>query len=139
MNPIRIYDSGHRGECRKEYCEQIDSISWLEANYPERWPLIFHCPNEIKASAQHMQRRRKMGVRPGVADIIDFGRHRGAFELKVADSKQASVSRHQMDFLLATAESGGFAAICYGFDQFKLAYADYLAWVAEQEAKAGLG
>lgn len=135
MNPIRIYDSGHRGECRAERAEHIDCVSWLEVTHPDRFPLIFHCANEIKANPMHMQRRQKMGVKRGVADLIDFGRYRGAFELKVCDSKQAKVTRDQIGFLALTAETGGFAAVCYGFDQFKLAYADYLAWVAEQEAK----
>ena len=127
---IRIYDSGYRGDCKKEYCEQIDAIGWLEKNHPDRWPLIFHPANELRAAPQHMQRRKKMGVQPGTADIIDFGAVRGAFELKVADSKQAKASKDQVNFLLAVDASGGFAAVCYGFEQFKLAYADFLQFVA---------
>lgn len=139
MNPIRIYDSGHRGECRSERCEQIDAMGWLEANHPGRWPLIFHCPSETKGTPRHMQMRRKEGVKAGVPDIIDCGAVRGLFEMKRLDSSKSRLTKEQRAFLQAAADSGAFAAACYGFAQFKLAYADYLAWVAEQEAKEGRG
>lgn len=130
---IRIYDSGYRGDCRVETIEQIDCASWLQYNHPDRWPLCFHVPNEIKASAQYMQKRQKMGVKAGVSDIIDFGLVRGAFELKRLDKSKCKVSKEQRAFLQAVADSGGFAAIVYGFEQFKLAYSDYLAFVASKQ------
>ncbi|MNG13500.1 hypothetical protein D3C84_971830 [compost metagenome] len=126
---IRIYDSNYRGECRQEWAEQIDCMGWLEFNHPDRWPLIWHTPNETKATASYMQKRQKMGVKAGVGDIIDFGRIRGAFELKRLDKSKCKVSKDQRDFLQATDDSGGFAAIVYGYEQFKLAYADYLEFV----------
>lgn len=129
---IRIYDSGYRGDCRTERCEQIDSISWLSFNYPERFPLIFHCPGETKASPQYMQMRAKEGVRAGVPDIIDLGGVVGLFELKRLDRTKSKVSREQREFLENGVDAGHFTAICYGFEQFKLAYADYLAFVAEK-------
>lgn len=130
---IRIYDSGYRGECRTERYEQIDSISWLSFNHPERFPLIFHCPGETKASPQHMQMRAKEGVRAGVPDIIDLGGIVGLFELKRLDSKKSKVSPEQKLFLTNSAKAGHFAAIVYGFEQFKLAYADYLAFIASKQ------
>jgi hypothetical protein len=129
---IRIYDSGYRGECRTERCEQIDCISWLKHNHADRWPLIFHCPGETKASPQHMQMRAKEGVKAGPPDIIDLGGIVGLFELKRLDRTKSAVSKEQKDFLRAGAEQGHFAAIVYGFEQFKLAYADYLAFIAEK-------
>lgn len=126
---IRIYDSNYRGECRQEWAEQIDCMGWLEFNHPDRWSLIWHTPNEVKASPQYMQKRQKMGVKPGVGDIIDFGRIRGAFELKRLDKSKCKVSKDQREFLQAVDDSGGFAAIVYGFSEFKLAYADYLEFV----------
>lgn len=126
---IRIYDSNYRGECRQEWLEQIDCMSWLQFNHPDRWPLCFHVANEIKASPQYMQKRQKMGVKSGVSDIIDFGRIRGAFELKRLDKSKCKISKDQQEFLQAVDDSGGFAAIVYGFSEFKLAYADYLEFV----------
>lgn len=128
---IRIYDSNYRGDCRTERCEQIDSISWLAFNYPERFPLIFHCPNETKAKAQYMQMRAKEGVKAGPPDIIDLGVVVGLFEMKRLDRTKSKVSKEQKTFLQAGADAGHFVAICYGFSEFKLAYADYLVFVAE--------
>ncbi len=134
---IRTYDSGYRGPCRQEWLEQIDSAGWLEKNHPDRWPLIFHVPNELTVDkkkpgwAIHLQKRQKMGVRNGVSDVIDFGAIRGAFELKRKDRTQkgVKVTKEQREFLDEVDKSGGFAAICYGFEQFKLAYADFLEFI----------
>lgn len=129
---IRIYDSGYRGDCRNERAEQIDSISWLAFNFPERFPLIFHCPGETKASPQHMQMRAKEGVKAGPPDIIDLGGIVGLFEMKRLDRTKSKLSKDQKTFLQAGDDTGHFAAIVYGFEQFKLAYADYLVFVAEK-------
>lgn len=130
---IRIYDSDYRGDCRTERMEQIDSASWLQFNHPERWRLIFHVPNEASGKrTNHLQMRVKEGVKSGVSDIIDFGLIRGAFELKRMDKSKCKVSKEQREFLAAVDESGGFAAICYGFSEFRRAYADYLAFIAEK-------
>ena len=131
---IRIYDSGYRGECKSERCEQIDVMGWLEKNYPDRWPLIWHTPGETKASPQHMAMRKKEGVKAGIADVIDFGAVRGAFELKRRDRTKSKVSKEQMAFLEAVDASGGFAAIVYGFPQMMLAYSDYLRYCSSQGA-----
>lgn len=123
---IRIYDSGYRGDCRTERPEQIDAISWLSFNHPDRIPLIFHCPGETKANAQHMQMRAKEGVRAGVPDIIDLGVTVGLFEMKRMDRTKSKVSKEQLAFLSNSSAAGHFVAICYGFEQFKIAYNDYL-------------
>lgn len=128
---IRTYDSNYRGECRVERMEQIDSISWIKFNYPERWPLIFHCPGETKAKAQYMQMRAKEGVKAGPPDIIDLGGIVGLFELKRLDRTRSKLSPEQKAFLQAGADAGHFVAVCYGFEQLKLAYADYLTFVAD--------
>lgn len=126
---IRIYDSGHRGECRTERPEHIDAISWLKHNHPDRWPLIFHPPNETRGKGNHHIIREKEGVKSGPPDIIDLGGVVGLFEMKRMDRTRSSISKEQRAFLQAGADAGHFAAICYGFEQFKLAYADYLEFV----------
>ena len=129
---IRTYKSDFRGDCRTERCEQIDSASWLQKHHPDRWPLIWHTPNEAKASPQHMQMRAKQGVKAGVPDIIDAGGPvNGFFELKRLDPRKSALSSEQRDFLQAAADRGHFAAVCYGFEAFKLAYADFLEMIKE--------
>lgn len=128
---IHIYDSGYRGDCRLERYEQIDCASWLKVNHSDRWPLIMHIPNETKGSGNHLQTRIKEGVKTGASDIIDFGACRGAFELKRLDKTKCTVTKEQRYFLKAVSESGGFAAVCYGFSEFKKAYADFLKFACE--------
>ena len=132
---IRIYDSGYRGDCPSERVEQINVMGWLEKNHPERWPLIWHTPGETKASPQHMAMRKKEGVRAGIADVIDFGAVRGAFELKRRDRTKSKVSKEQIAHLEAVDASGGFAAICYSFEQFLLAYSEFLDYCSSQGAR----
>ena len=129
---VRTYGGTYRGECRTERCEQIDAMGWLEKNHPERWPLIFHCPGETKARPQHMQMRRKEGVRPGVPDIIDLGGPvNGLFEMKRLDARKSKLSKEQREFLELAAYKGHFCAVCCGFEAFKQAYADFLQFVGE--------
>lgn len=132
---IHIYDSNYRGECPSEMVEQINSMGWLEKNHPDRWLLIFHYPAEAKAKPQYMAVRRKLGVKSGIPDIIDFGKIRGAFELKRRDKTKSKVSKDQIEFLESVDASGGFAAIVYGFDQMMLAYSDYLEYCSSQGAR----
>lgn len=126
---IRTYDSHYRGECRTERCEQIDSISWLKYHYPDRWPLIFHPANETHGKGNHHVIREKEGVKSGPPDIIDIGSVVGLFELKRLDRTKSKISKEQLGFMNRGSMAGHFAAICYGFEQFKLAYADYLEFV----------
>jgi len=131
---IRIYDSGYRGDCRLERYEQIDCASWLKYNYPERWPLILHIPNEASGrGSSHLQTRIKEGVKTGASDILDLNWLPGIFELKRMDRTKSKVSKEQREFLQAGSDAGHFAAIVYGFEQFKLAYADYLAFIASKQ------
>lgn len=129
---IHTYNPNHRGPCRSERCEQIDAMGWLEKHYPDRWPLIFHVPNETRASPQHMQMRRKEGVKAGVPDIIDANDPIiGFFEMKRLDSSKSRLSPDQRAFLERAAEKGHFCAVCYGFESFKQAYGDFLALIGE--------
>lgn len=127
---VRIYNSGHKGDCRSERAEQIDCISWLSFNYPDEYALIFHCPNESAGNAFHHSMRHKEGVKPGIPDIIHLGGtdqwRSGLFELKRLDARKSKVSAEQKAILELADARGSFAAICYGFECFKLAWIDYL-------------
>ena len=131
LNPVRIYDSHYRGACTSERGEQISCMEWLRIYAPDRFDLIFHCPNETKGNIQHGDMRRRQGVKSGVPDIFDARGTRhwrsGMFELKRLDKSKSAISKQQMDFLAAGAESGSFCAICYGAEEFKKAYLDFLS------------
>ena len=128
---IRLYDSGFRGECRTERAEQIDSISWLAYNYPEEFALSWHTPNESSGNAFHHSLRVMEGVKAGVPDIIHIGGtdvwRAGLFELKRLDRTKSRISDEQRAFLESADARGCFAAVCYGFEQFKVSWLEYLS------------
>lgn len=131
LNPVRIYDSHYRGACTSERGEQISCMEWLREYYPDRFSLIFHCPNETNGNIQHGEMRRRQGVKSGVPDIFDAGGtdtwRSGMFELKRLDKSKTKTSKEQKDFLANGASAGSFCAICYGAEEFKKAYLDFLS------------
>ena len=128
---IRTYDSHFRGPCRTERAEQIDCISWLGYHYPAEFALIWHTPNESSGNAFHHSLRVKEGVKAGVPDIIHVGGtdiwRAGLFELKRLDRTKSRLSDEQKAFLEAADARGCFSAVCYGFEQFKVAWIEYLS------------
>ena len=128
---IRTYDSGFRGKCRTERAEQIDCISWLGYHYPAEFALCFHCANETLGTKMHYAMRAKEGVKAGVPDIIHIGGtdvwRAGLFELKRLDRTKSRLSDEQRAFLEAADARGCFAAVCYGFENFKVAWLEYLS------------
>lgn len=131
---IRIYDSNYRGQCPSERVEQINAMSWLSVHHADRYDLVCHVPNETRGAALHHAIRAKEGVKPGIPDILDLGGPiLGMFEMKRLDRTKSSVSADQKRILAAGSAAGAFVAICYGAEQFKLAYADYVALCFAQQ------
>ena len=69
-----------------------------------------------------------MGVKKGVADIVDLCGtdvwRSGVFEMKALNG---SLADEQLEFLEAADARGCFAAVCYGFEEFKKAWIFYLS------------
>lgn len=128
---VRAYDSHFRGPCRTERAEQIDCISWLGYHYPVEFALVFHCANETRGTQMHYAMRHKEGVKAGVPDIIHIGGteiwRAGLFELKRMDRTKSRLSHEQKAFLEDGDARGCFSSVCYGFEQFKVAWLDYLS------------
>lgn len=131
-----IHTFGHRqpGKCRSETAEQIDCMTWLDYHYADRAGLCFHVANEATIDkrkpgwAMHLEKRRRMGVKKGVADIVDLWGtdvwRSGVFELKALNGRLAD---EQLEFLEASDARGCFAAVCYGAAEFKKAWLFYLS------------
>lgn len=122
------YYGGPVKACPLEKIDQMNSVSWLRHEYPGY--LFFHPVNEgLKHKASAVM-DAQMGLLKGVSDIlilIGFGGKYpfAAIELKRQGKAQASpVSKEQREFLAAVRRSGGFAAVAYGFEQFKIAFGD---------------
>lgn len=97
--------------------EQSVVISWC-ALQEGKWPelaLIYHVPNEGKRSKAVAAAEKRLGLRPGVADLclpVARGKWHGLYlEMKALDGK---VSKNQKEFLAAVAKQGYFSCVCWG-------------------------
>lgn len=117
-----------------EDIHQVNSFAWLKHNYPHL--VAFHVVNEGKKHIHSALRDEQAGLVKGVSDfIILIGvEHKypfAAIELKRTNKsgkgKASPVSEDQRNFLRRVRVRGGFAAVAYGFEQFKLAVKDMMA------------
>lgn len=122
------YYGGPVKDCPLEKIDQMNSVSWLRHEYPDY--LFWHTVNEGSKHKASAVIDHQMGLLKGVSDIlilIGFGGKYpfAAIELKRQGKAQASpVSKEQREFLSAVRRRGGFAAVAYGFEQFKIAFCD---------------
>nr|CAK6604957.1 unknown function [Klebsiella phage vB_Kpn_K69PH164C2] len=122
------YYGGPVKACPLEKIDQMNSVSWLRHEYPDY--LFWHTVNEGSKHKASAVIDHQMGLLKGVSDIlilIGFGGKYpfAAIELKRQGKAQASpVSKEQREFLAAVRRRGGFAAVAYGFEQFKIAFCD---------------
>lgn len=122
------YYGGPVKACQLEKIDQMNSVSWLRYEYPDY--LFWHTVNEGSKHKASAVSDHQMGLLKGVSDILVLiglgGKYPfAAIELKRQGKSQASpVSKEQREFLAAVRSRGGFAAVAYGFDQFKIAFCD---------------
>ena len=127
------YYERDQSDTRKEDSHQVDCVAWLRHHYPHL--LFWHTVNEGSKTITAALRDEQAGLLKGVSDfIILIGINApypfAAIELKQANKsgkrKASPVSDNQKAFLRDVRQRGGFAAVCYGVKQFKLAIADLL-------------
>lgn len=122
------YYGGPVKDCPLEKIDQMNSVSWLRYEYPDY--LFWHTVNEGSKHKASAVADHQMGLLKGVSDILVLiglgGKYPfAAIELKRQGKSQASpVSKEQREFLAAVRSRGGFAAVAYGFEQFKIAFFD---------------
>lgn len=103
-----------RKQNREEDRIQRDLVKHLELRaYPG--VIWFHVPNGGRRGAIEAANFKKLGVKPGVSDLIFFHRSKFyALELKVENGRP---TEPQMDFVSRVNGQGGFAAIVNGLDR----------------------
>lgn len=122
------YYGGPVKACPLEKIDQMNSVSWLRYEYPDY--LFWHTVNEGSKHKASAVADHQMGLLKGVSDILVLiglgGKYPfAAIELKRQGKSQASpVSKEQREFLASVRSRGGFAAVAYGFEQFKIAFED---------------
>ena len=116
-------------DTRKEEAHQNECAAWVRHYYPEI--LFWHTVNEGKKTITQADRDQRAGLLKGVSDNvflngIDYLFPFGAIELKRVNKsgkgKASPVSDEQKDYLRRVREKGGFAAVAYGSEQFKIAF-----------------
>lgn len=120
-------------DTRKEDSHQVDCVAWLRHHYPEL--LFWHTVNEGSKTITSALRDEQAGLRKGVSDfviLIGSGKYPfAAIELKRVNKSgkgaASPVSKEQKEFLRDVRRRGGFAAVAYGLNQFKLAIYDLMA------------
>lgn len=124
---LEFYERDPR-DTRKEDSHQVDCVAWLRHHYPHI--LFWHTVNEGQKTITSALRDEQAGLRKGVSDfIILIGINSryplAAIELKRTNKsgkgKASPVSAEQRVFLRDVRQRGGFAAVAYGFEQFKIA------------------
>lgn len=117
----------------KEDIHQVNCVAWLRHHYPHI--LFWHTVNEGKKHINSALRDEQAGLKKGVSDfVILIGvNHKypfAAIELKRTNKsgkgKASPVSKEQKEFLRDVRQRGGFAAVAYGFEQFKVAFKDLI-------------
>lgn len=122
--PIKIYDSGYRGECPIESAELKTFFNQIRAQYPDTYgKLAFHPRNEGRKTAAQVQVEKMEGSTPGVSDIIiPIG---FVCELKRQDRTKSKLPTVEKKYLETAARGGAFACIAYGWEQAWRAFIDW--------------
>lgn len=115
-------------ECRPEWNEQVDFVSWVREHWPDDAAMMFHPVNEGDITPQYRQSLIKAGLLPGVADLV-LMRHGWAWTCAFIEMKRcwwkAKPSPEQRAILSLAAADGKFAAVCNGTEAAKVAFLDY--------------
>jgi len=115
---------------------QMALIKWADlANVNGICPghFIFHPANGGKRNAREASRLKKMGVRPGVSDIIMLypsgGFHGLLIELKspaTQKSKRGTLRDSQVKWQSRMGDVGYFVVTCWGWESAKKTIEEYL-------------
>lgn len=117
----------------KEDTHQVNCVAWLKHNHPEL--LFWHTVNEGKKHINSALRDEQSGLLKGVSDFVIlsgvcYNYPFSAIELKRTNksgkAKASPVSKEQKAFLENVRRRGGFAAVAYGLEEFKIAVAEML-------------
>jgi hypothetical protein len=106
---------------------QTRAVAWFDSHYHVYKKLLFHPSNGGKRNAIEAAKFKRMGVRPGVADLMLIIPNRFypymCIELK---SKKGKQSEHQKDFQRIVELAGAKYVICRSLEEFIAVVTDYL-------------
>lgn len=124
---IRVYgDKSYRGECPKEDAEQVAFFYWLRGELPDLGRIAFHTRNEGLFTHAQIERFKREGLTPGVADIVIPGQQTLAIELKRRDHTLCELTRDQKSWLMNAKSAGWRVCIALGADAAAAAVIDWI-------------
>jgi hypothetical protein len=132
---MTIQEFKSKGKIRspRQYPEddlQMACIEWFDLQFPKLSRLLIHVPNQRKQDKIKGARLKKMGVRPGVSDLIllipkNNSIHGLCIEMK---SEKGKLSENQVNWLNEVANNGYMTCVCNSFESFKNWINSYLKY-----------
>lgn len=104
-------------------------VMWNEARYP-CLKYLMHCPNGGKRSVIEAAKFKRMGVRPGVPDLLlPIASPRQSYQGFACELKSSigTTTASQDDWLQMLDQSGYKTCVCRSLDEFVTAISTYLA------------
>lgn len=121
-------DPDWRGKCPLEAAEAVSFFCQLRAEFPELSKVATHIRNEGKRTKRQGYKHQQEGMNTGASDVIIPVCPPIVMEMKRRDHTLSSISKEQVDYLVAAASGGALAGVALGAAG---AMAMVRAWVAK--------
>lgn len=112
---IHLYgDTNWRGKCPLEAAEAVSFFCQLRAEFPELTKVATHIRNEGKRTKRQGHQHQQEGMNTGASDVIIPVCPPIVMEMKRRDHTESSISKEQVDYLVAAASCGAFTGVALG-------------------------
>ena len=107
-------DPDWRGKCPLEAAEAVSFFCQLRAEFPELAKVATHIRNEGKRTKRQGYQHQQEGMNTGASDVIIPVCPPIVMEMKRRDHTLSSISKEQVDYLVAAASGGAFSGVALG-------------------------
>lgn len=107
-------DPDWRGKCPLEAAEAVSLFCQLRAEFPELAKVATHIRNEGKRTKRQGFQHQQEGMNTGASDVIIPVCPPIVMEMKRRDHTLSSISKEQVDYLVAAASGGAFTGVALG-------------------------
>ena len=107
-------DPDWRGKCPLEAAEAVCFVCQLRAEFPELAKVATHIRNEGKRTKRQGYQHQQEGMNTGASDVIIPVCPPIVMEMKRRDHTLSSISKEQVDYLVAAASGGAFSGVALG-------------------------
>ena len=107
-------DPDWRGKCPLEAAEAVSFFCQLRAEFPELAKVATHIRNEGKRTKRQGYQHQQEGMNTGASDVIIPVCPPIVMEMKRRDHTLSSISKDQVDYLVAAASGGAFTGVALG-------------------------